>query len=173
MSNLLNKFADKLQGHDHENRDNNNNDDDLQQQQRKQGFRQGTRRKQESNSEDLYSGTRQGYEGVPSEDTGAYMHSGNTGRDRDSSRAQTKYSGRTGDDLEEADQDTFTSSGQQSGQRANRGVSNDWNDDSGMMGSGNAGMMGSGDNNDMMGSGNSNTMGGGNTMGGNRKRDNW
>lgn len=169
MSNLLNKFADKLQGHDHENRDDdNNNNDDMQQQQRKQGFRQGTRRKQESNNDDLYSGTKQGYEGVPSEDTGAYMHSGNTGRDRDSSRAQTKYSGSTGgNDMGGADQDTFGSSNQ-SGDRANRGVSNDWNDDDDSgMGSGNAGMMGSGGNNDMMGSGNSNT------MGGNRKRDNW
>lgn len=143
MSHLLNKFADKLQGNDHDN-DNDNRKEDRGQEERvsehQRGIRQGTRRKQEYNSESLYSGTSKGYEGVPSEDTGAYAHSGNTGRDKDSGRAYTSYTGISGrDEQEDADQDTFApGKGQGQGQRTNRGVGKDWSE-----GSGNEEMMGS------------------------------
>lgn len=156
MSHLLNKFADKLQGHDHDEGENKDREQEEDVTQHQRGIRSGTRRKQESEREELYSGTSQGYEGIPSEDTGAYMHSGNTGRDRDSSRAETKLGSAGGDMMgeEEADADTFTS-GQ--GQRARRGMAKDWSEESGSytheqsgtygsgsgMGSGNEGMMGS------------------------------
>ncbi|QLL32879.1 hypothetical protein HG536_0D04010 [Torulaspora globosa] len=131
MANLLNKFKEKLEGDDHHDRDDRDNEGFEQGEgvtEHHRGIRQGTRRKQEeSDRSELYSGTSQGYEGVPSEDTGAYMHSGNTGRDRDSSRAETNLGGDR-DMMEEADADTFTS-GQ--GQQARRGMAKDWSQQSG------------------------------------------
>lgn len=169
MSNLLNKFKEKIEGdhHDHHDHHDRDNEGFEQGEEPHRGIRQGTRRKQEETDRgQLYSGTSQGYEGVPSEDTGAYMHSGNTGRDRDSSRAETNLGGDR-DLMEEADADTFTS-GQ--GQQARRGISKDWSEQQ-QSGSYNAEQSGTYSSGTGMGSG----MGSGNEemMGSNRGGSNW
>lgn len=166
MSHLLNKVADKLQGHAKEEEKQEKRGQGMghgeshkesqgmghgqhEESKHQRGIAPGTRRKQEYNSEELYTGTAQGYEGIPSEDSGAYAHSGNTGRDRDSSRAETRFgSGNTGrNELEQDDPDTFTSGQYTTGQFDSSGkgkqVHKEWSEHKGNMGSGNEEMMGS------------------------------
>lgn len=154
MSHLLNKFADKLQGHAQEEEKQEKQGKGMghgehEEAQHQRGIAPGTRRKQEYKNEQLYSGSAQGYEGVPSEDTGAYMHSGNTGRDEDSSRADTRFGGGTSrrSQLEKDDPDTFTSGQYTTGQFDSSGrgkqVHKEWTEQRGNLGSGNEEMMGS------------------------------
>lgn len=170
MSHLLNKFADKLQGHAEEEKKQEKQGKGMGREEHGESQRQhdissGTRRKQEYDSGQLYSGSAQGYEGVPSEDTGAYVHSGNTGRDRDSSRAETHFgSGAGRDELEQQDPDTFTSGQYTTGQFDSSGrgqqVHQEWTQrkGTGNMGSG-SGNMESNDDDQMMGSGHEQMMG--------------